>query len=82
MIVEHFSKLVGYNKQFLFSLSNGTKSFYRTFSIPKKNNGIRIIEEPYPTLKEIQRWILDNILIKVPVSKFAKSLFTKYHYYR
>jgi len=29
--------------------------------------------EPLPSLKEIQTWILENILSEVPVSKFAKA---------
>lgn len=71
--VEHLSRLVGYNKIFLYSLSNGTNKFYRRFSIPKNNGDQRIINEPYPSLKEIQKWILDNILVKVPVSRYAKA---------
>ncbi|AGF79254.1 Retron-type reverse transcriptase [Desulfocapsa sulfexigens DSM 10523] len=34
---------------------------------------MRTICEPLPSLKEIQRWILDNILSQVTISKFAKA---------
>ena len=47
--------------------------FYRSFFIPKKNGKKRHIREPYPTLKEIQYWILNNILINHPLSKYAKA---------
>lgn len=42
-------------------------SFYAYFLIKKKSGGFRRIVVPYNNLKFIQRWILDNILAKVPV---------------
>ena len=57
----------------LRNIKNSQGKFYRTFKIPKRNEGVRVIKEPYPSLKEIQKWILDNILRKVPVSRFAKA---------
>lgn len=36
-------------------------NFYRTFSIPKKNGGRRIISEPYTLLKDIQRALCKEI---------------------
>ena len=58
----HFSKLVGYDYAYLLSISNMQSFFYKEFSIPKKNGGVRTIMEPYPSLKEIQHWILQYIL--------------------
>lgn len=65
--------LVGYKYQYLIKISNGAKKFYRTFEIPKKSGGFREISEPLPSLKEIQHWILGEILEKVPVSRYAKA---------
>ena len=64
---EHFSLLVGYDYQYILALSNSIENHYKHFEIPKKNGGNRSIEEPYPSLKEIQTWILRNIL--TPASK-------------
>lgn len=36
--------------------------FYRSYTIKKRNGGERLIEAPYPSLKMVQRWILDIIL--------------------
>ncbi len=69
----HFSKLVGYQYELVLRISNSQKDFYREFTIPKKNGGERPIFEPLPTLKEIQKWILDNILNNVKVSPTAKA---------
>jgi RNA-directed DNA polymerase len=69
----HLSELVGYKKEYLWKAALYPKKFYRDFEIIKKNGSKRLISEPLPSLKEIQTWILKNILYKVPVSPFAKA---------
>ena len=60
---EHLALLVGFDYYCcLLSISNEPDVFYKRYEIPKRNGGIRIIEEPYPVLKEIQTWILKTIL--------------------
>lgn len=70
---EHLSLLVGYNMEYLYAAANCAERFYRRFEIPKKSGGMRTIAEPLPSLKEIQRWILDNILQHMQVSPYAKA---------
>jgi RNA-directed DNA polymerase len=67
------SKLVGYKKEYLKKAALYTKKFYRDFEILKKNGEKRKISEPLPSLKEIQHWILKNILYKCSISPFAKA---------
>jgi len=74
--VNHLSKLLGYEITLLYAISNAPNKFYRTFTIPKKNGAPRKISEPLPTLKQMQRYILDNILAKVGISKAAKAFRT------
>lgn len=69
----HLAQLVGYKKEYLKKATLYTNSFYRDFEIIKKNGSKRLISEPLPSLKEIQLWILKNILYKVPVSPVAKA---------
>lgn len=69
----HLAELVGYKKEYLKKAALHTKYFYRDFEILKKNGKKRSISEPLPSLKEIQHWILKNILYKRPVSAFAKA---------
>lgn len=70
---QHFSLLVGMGLDFLLSISNGQRNFYRYFTIPKGNGKMRKIAEPLPMLKEVQYYILHNILLKVPCSVYAKA---------
>lgn len=69
----HLSALVGYKKDYIKRASVHTPSFYRDFQIKKKNGKLRDISEPLPSLKDIQNWILENILSNVRVSPFAKA---------
>jgi RNA-directed DNA polymerase len=69
----HLAGLVGYKKEYLKKAALHTKYFYRDFQILKKNGQKRSISEPLPSLKEIQHWILIEILYKIPVSPFAKA---------
>jgi RNA-directed DNA polymerase len=69
----HLSALLGYKKEYLKKAALHTSYFYRDFEITKKNGMKRAISEPLPSLKEIQVWILKEILEKVPVSPFAKA---------
>ena len=74
---EHLSQLLGYKTDYLYKASNSQKHFYRTYEISKRSGGQRTISEPLPSLKEIQKWILQEILYKVKVSPYAKAYVPK-----
>lgn len=69
----HFSKLVGIRLEYLISISNSQRNYYRYFTIPKKNGKSRKIAEPLPLLKEVQYFILNNIISKIPCSVYSKA---------
>lgn len=69
----HFSALVGYEHEFVCAAAFAAKGFYREFEIKKKCGGYRSIVEPLPSLKEVQRWVLAEILYRIPPSRFAKA---------
>lgn len=69
----HFSALVGYKKNYITRAVFFTKYFYKKYKIPKSKGGFRTIDEPLPSLKEIQIWLLNNVLYKIPISRFAKA---------
>ena len=77
---QHFFQLVGYDEAYVMAIVNQPKSFYKEYSIPKRNGDRRIIHEPLPSLKEIQTWILKYILnpgAKIFVSSVAKAYMPK-----
>ncbi|MBR3072247.1 reverse transcriptase family protein [Fibrobacter sp.] len=69
----HLSKLLGYECSLLDKIIHRPGKFYRSFSISKRNGEFRELNAPYPTLNEIQKWILVNILEKKKVSPYAKA---------
>ncbi len=74
----NFAGLVGYNKLYLKKAALFTASYYRTFKVKKKKKkDYREIKEPLPSLKEIQLWILYNILYQERPSKYAKAYIQK-----
>lgn len=70
---QHFSLLLGIRLDILLAISNAQNKFYRYFTIPKHNGERRPIAEPLPMLKEIQHFILTNILYKLSCSPYSKA---------
>lgn len=50
-----------------FHTEVATRTHYVSFTVPKKNGGQRILSAPHSTLAAAQRWILDQIVAKLPV---------------
>lgn len=69
--VNHLAKLTGVDSDTMKSMITSSRSFYRTFMIPKRKGGLRKIEAPYPTLLKVQRWIYESILLKIPLNEDA-----------
>lgn len=70
---EHFSELVGFKLSYIKTVVEYPKSFYWIYKIKKHDGGIRKINAPLPNLKQIQYWILENILNTQKVSPYAKA---------
>lgn len=70
---KHLCALLGYVPLYVYAASNSPENFYHQYQIPKKSGGKRKISEPLPNLKEIQRWILENILYRFEISPYAKA---------
>lgn len=71
--IQHLSLLMGVDIRYLYKVSNSQRLFYRTFSIKKKNGDPRKIKEPLPTLKKVQRWIVNEILNNLKPSVYSKA---------
>ena len=62
---------VGQLRFLAFSRKTSTISHYIRFKIPKKTGGERLISAPMPKLKQVQHWILNNILEKLEINNAA-----------
>lgn len=71
--LQHFVGLVGYKGEYIRRAAFGANEFYVEYKIKKKSNGYRLIKEPLPSLKEIQQWILKNVLYLKNTSKYSKA---------
>jgi len=69
-------KFESINTPTLFSALGSANNFYRTFKIPKRSGGFRVIDSPYPSLEAIHRCILQNVLSIIPAHPSAYA-FTK-----
>lgn len=66
-----FSNYIGVSETIIYLLTEKTSKYYRKFIIPKKNGGQREILAPSYSLKLVQKWILQEILNKLPISDVA-----------
>lgn len=67
----HLADLLGISYDELKLIANRRSGYYKYYCIKKRTSGFRRIMAPYSNLKKIQRWILTEILEKVPLSPSA-----------
>ena len=67
---------VGELRFLAYARKTSQKTHYVRFLIPKKAGGTRLISAPMPRLKLAQRWLLDNVLAKVPLHDAAHGFVT------
>src|SRR2546425_637146 len=58
MIIEKMALELGIPINFVTSLSRTASHEYKTYGIPKRSGGTRIIHHPSRRLKALQRWLL------------------------
>lgn len=54
-----------------FHTEAATRTHYVQFTVPKKSGGLRTLSAPHRMLGEAQRWILHEIVAKLPVESSA-----------
>lgn len=67
------AKVLNVPRKDLFELVRTADKRYKKTYIPKKNGGQRILQMPVGVIKDVQKRILDEILYKIPVSKYAMA---------
>ena len=70
----HLALLAGVDIERTLNTCNSSRlQLYKRFKLKKKRGGYRVIHTPNDELKYLQRWILKNILEKVPSHKSCKG---------
>ena len=64
---------LGVEVRTLYALSNTLPVHYHTVEIPKADGGVRCLTVPDEALKRVQRAILNNLLVHMPVSPCAMA---------
>lgn len=57
----------------LYYIINNIDKYYNYYNIPKRNGDVRLICEPKPKLKYLQKYIQKNILENIPCSDFSMA---------
>lgn len=71
--LDDFSAISHISKYTIYQLSFHSDKYYKTYEIPKKSGGKRIICQPSKKLKGLQSWLLVTILNKIQVSPSCKG---------
>lgn len=69
--LEELRKSIGINKKYFYKVLYSKDRLYKPIKIPKRNGTVRTLNVPEIALKGMQRWILDNILYKIPIDSSA-----------
>ena len=69
--MKHLSLLLNIKYDKLFKILALKDYHYKEIDIKKKSGGIRKLSAPSDTLKDLQKWILDNILYNMNAHKFS-----------
>lgn len=64
---------LGVELRTLYALSNSLPAHYHTAEIPKADGGVRRLTVPDEALKQVQRAILNNLLVHMPLSPYAAA---------
>jgi len=70
-LVKEISDALQLPEIYLLKLARTASHCYKTYTIPKRAGGERIIHHPSKELKAIQRWLLEHVVTKWPVSPCA-----------
>lgn len=71
--LEDFAREIRLSEAFIKYLAFRGEYLYRTYEIPKRSSGVRLIAQPSRDLKAVQGWILRNILDRLASSEHSKG---------
>jgi RNA-directed DNA polymerase len=76
MIIEQVAKRLALPATFLLKLATTASHRYKEYTIPKRTGGLRTIHHPARELKLVQGWLLQNVLVRLPIHEAATAYST------
>src|SRR6267378_3835926 len=73
MIIDQISSRLALPASYLLKVASSASHRYKEYQIPKKTRGMRTIHHPARELKLIQRWLVRNTLVSLPVHPAATA---------
>lgn len=73
MIIEEIAKDTGIDPVYLYKLSRTASHRYKTFTIPKRSDGVREIQQPSAEIKFVQRWLITSVFSQLPIHDAATA---------
>ena len=70
-LIEKISKELKLDYTYLSRIAERSAFYYKDYQIKKKDGGTRRVSQPSPELKTLQYWVLQNVLLKLPISNAA-----------
>lgn len=71
MIISQMAEALGLSITFVANLTKTASYEYKSYAIAKRDGGYRTICHPSRRLKALQRWLLLNVIDRLPVHNAA-----------
>ncbi|PFR04428.1 hypothetical protein COK31_11210 [Bacillus cereus] len=65
--IKHLSQILNINYSLLLDIIKKREQYYHGFKLKKRRGGFRYVQSPNSNLRQIQKWIHNNILLNVPI---------------
>ncbi|SRR5258708_3251600 len=73
MLLERMASELDVPVGYIAGLAQSASHRYKTYGVPKRSGGVRVIHHPSRELKALQRWLLRNVLAGLPVHAAATA---------
>lgn len=73
MLVDQIARETGVSADRINLIISTASRRYKSYTVPKRTGGVRVINHPARPLKFLQRWIVRNFLVHLPVHESVLS---------
>jgi len=67
MLIKKISESTGLSRHYVSKLIRSASHRYKDYYVKKHTEGLRLISQPSKEVKFLQRWIVDNIFVNLPI---------------